>query len=328
MNVLPQSIMSCWSCDLMHDWRCLWFPCVGQRPSHLSSRELWDLGPASSSSLGPEKHCSVWRWSQQGKPACTLILIKILTRLYLFCCALSTESCTTKKSSFHISTYAFKVTDCVFFFYRWQYLGRVQVLSQRVFTWWSRAVSLCLNRPSCRACPSPSPWKPGEEQKVTLIFVFTLMTFSLSVSLPDTTPWSWEKTLPNRQTALWATLSACCLSLRRLSWPPRWKQVGWHKTQNSEQHSWLPTQLHKRAGCMLTFKSWWKTIDLSWDTRNQNHGDWTGNLKGTIRRKLLPHNKKKISWEYVIDQYTQPLSSSDSSLHAHSIYFLQEQKEL
>lgn len=51
------------------------------------------------------------------------------------------------------------------------------------------------------------------------------------VYFPDTTPWSWEKNLLNRPTALWATSSACCLSLHRPSWPPRWKQVGRHKLQ-------------------------------------------------------------------------------------------------
>lgn len=52
---------------------------------------------------------------------------------------------------------------CLVFFVRWQYLGRVRVLSQWVFTWWSRAASICLNRLSCRVCPSPSLWRPGEE---------------------------------------------------------------------------------------------------------------------------------------------------------------------
>lgn len=46
---------------------------------------------------------------------------------------------------------------------RWQYLARVQALSRWAFTWWSRAASLCLNKPSCRVCPSPSLWRPGEQ---------------------------------------------------------------------------------------------------------------------------------------------------------------------
>lgn len=45
---------------------------------------------------------------------------------------------------------------------RWRSLGRVRALSRWVFTWWSRAASLCLNRLSCRVCPSPSLWRPGE----------------------------------------------------------------------------------------------------------------------------------------------------------------------
>lgn len=53
---------------------------------------------------------------------------------------------------------------CVVFLVRWQYLGRAPALSQWVFTWWSRAASLCLNRLSCRVCPSPSLWRPGEAQ--------------------------------------------------------------------------------------------------------------------------------------------------------------------
>lgn len=164
-----------------------------------------------------------------------------------------------------------------FYFVRWQYLGRVQVLSQWVFTWWSRAANRCLNRPSCRVCPSPSLWRPGEELRVDtgywctglkiqnmvdlksfqnqnqgyLCFLELLLYSNLAgilparsqtttsctvilffcVSFPDTMPWSWGKTLLNRPTALWATSSACCLSLHRLSWPPRWKQVGRHKHQ-------------------------------------------------------------------------------------------------
>lgn len=152
---------------------------------------------------------------------------------------------------------------CIFFVIRWQYLGRVQVLSRWVFTWWSRAASPCSNRPSCKVCHSPSRWRAGEEPStwswhlllmcaslkcwdttgviyvcLSCCFTQTVQMFPacsqttqswtiiFPVFLPDTTHWSWGKTSPNRQTALWATSSACCLSLRRPSWPPRWKHVG------------------------------------------------------------------------------------------------------
>lgn len=87
-----------------------------------------------------------------------------------------------------------------------------------------------------------------------------------SVSFSDMTPWSWERTLLNRPTALWATSSVCCLSLHRPSWPPRSKQVGCHKHQStpSKFRATLPTQLHKQAGySMFICKRWWKTIFLS-----------------------------------------------------------------
>lgn len=67
MNVLLESIMSRWSCEPTRALRCLWVPCVWERPPHLSYRELWDLGPAGRSSLGPAEHRRVRRWPQQGK---------------------------------------------------------------------------------------------------------------------------------------------------------------------------------------------------------------------------------------------------------------------
>lgn len=68
-------------------------------------------------------------------------------------------------------------------------------------------------------------FKPGPQ-----ISSWTVILF-FSDAFPDTMPWSWEKALLNRPTALWATSSACCLSLHRPSWLPRWKQVGRHKHQ-------------------------------------------------------------------------------------------------
>lgn len=60
---------------------------------------------------------------------------------------------------------------------------------------------------------------------------WTTVLLCLSIFLSDTMPWSLEKALQNRPTALWATSSACCLSLHRPSWLPKWKQVGRYKHQ-------------------------------------------------------------------------------------------------
>jgi len=87
INVLLESIMCRWSCELVRDWRCIWVPRVGQRPSHLGRRELWDLGPAGSSCMGPEEHRCVWRWSQQGKRTdwhtrtCTSVFVRTLIHI-------------------------------------------------------------------------------------------------------------------------------------------------------------------------------------------------------------------------------------------------------
>lgn len=70
----------------------------------------------------------------------------------------------TKKPPKHLTlSLYFPHKASVLFLVRWQYLGRVQVHSRWVFTWWSRAASLCLNRLSCRVCLSLSLWRPGEE---------------------------------------------------------------------------------------------------------------------------------------------------------------------
>lgn len=70
----------------------------------------------------------------------------------------------TKNPPKHLTlSFYFPHKASVLFLVRWQYLGRAQVHSQWVFTWWSRAASLCLNRLSCRVCLSLSRWRPGEE---------------------------------------------------------------------------------------------------------------------------------------------------------------------
>lgn len=57
----------------------------------------------------------------------------------------------------------FNIEPLWFYFDRWRYSGRVRALSRWVFTWWSRAASLCSSRLSCKVCPFLSLSKPGEE---------------------------------------------------------------------------------------------------------------------------------------------------------------------
>lgn len=60
------------------------------------------------------------------------------------------------------------------------------------------------------------------------VFFHTAVSFPIFL-FTDMMPWSWEKILLRRPTALWTTLSVCCLSLLRLSLMHRWKQVGRHQ---------------------------------------------------------------------------------------------------
>lgn len=76
----------------------------------------------------------------------------------------SSESCLMSPTCKSCPLWLFIPSLRVVFLVRWQYLGRAPALSRWVFTWWSRAASLCLNRLSCRVCPSPSLWRPGEAQ--------------------------------------------------------------------------------------------------------------------------------------------------------------------
>lgn len=80
------------------------------------------------------------------------------------------------------------------------------------------------------SCCIQTSWEPPQRRSQTTS-IWSAISLLFAVSFPDTTPWSWEKTLLNRPTALWATSSACCPSLRRPSWLPRWKQVGRYKRQ-------------------------------------------------------------------------------------------------